>query len=110
MKVSLDSDLENFVKDSLKEDQSPGGISGRLKYVRKDLRYASTKAIYKFVYSPNGRHVEQYLYSKEHSLKQAADKFARLRELNKVQSKILHPCHSELVSESPVPASFEILK
>jgi len=64
MKVSLDSDLENFVKDSLKEDQSPGGISGRLKYVRKDLRYASTKAIYKFVYSPNGRHVEQYLYSK----------------------------------------------
>jgi IS30 family transposase len=64
MKIPLDSDLENFVKHSLKEDQSPGGISGRLKHVRKDLQYASTKAIYKFVYSPNGRRVEQYLYSK----------------------------------------------
>lgn len=64
MKVSMDSDLDKFVKDSLKEDQSPEGISGRLKNVRKDIQYASTKAIYKFIYSPNGRHVERYLYSK----------------------------------------------
>jgi IS30 family transposase len=64
MKISLDPELQKFVKDSLKEDQSPEGISGRLKYVEKKIQYASTKAVYKFVYSPNGRLVEKFLYSK----------------------------------------------
>ena len=64
MKVSLDPELQRFVKENLKQDQSPEGISGRLKYVKKDLQYASVKAIYKFVYSPNGRLIEKYLYSK----------------------------------------------
>lgn len=64
MKVSMDSELQEFVKESLKEDQSPEGISGRLKHVKKDIQYASAKAIYKFIYSPNGRQVEKHLYSK----------------------------------------------
>lgn len=65
MKVNRDSDLKKFVIDSMEKDhQSPEGISGRLRYVEKDLQYASTKAIYKFVKSPNGRQVERYLYSK----------------------------------------------
>src|SRR3989344_3669401 len=49
-----------FVKDNLRYDQSPEGISGRLKYVEDNLQYASAKAIYKFVYSPNGRLVEKF--------------------------------------------------
>ena len=64
MKIALDSKLQKFIKDNIKEDQSPEGISGRLKHVEKDIQYASTKAIYKFVYSPNGRQIEKYLYSK----------------------------------------------
>ena len=64
MKVTMDSNLQDFVTKGLKEDQSPAGLSGRLKEVQKDIQYASTKAIYKFVYSPNGRQVEKYLYSK----------------------------------------------
>ncbi len=65
MKVNMDPDLKKFVIDSMENDhQSPEGISGRLKYVERDLEYASTKAIYKFVKSPNGRQVEKYLYSK----------------------------------------------
>lgn len=63
MKVALDRDLQKFVKGGMKEDQSPEGISGRLKYVEKGIQYASTKAIYKFVRSPNGRHLEKLLYS-----------------------------------------------
>jgi IS30 family transposase len=63
MKVTMDSDLQDFVTKGLKEDQSPAGLSGRLKKVQKDIQYASTKAIYKFVYSPNGRQVEKFLYS-----------------------------------------------
>jgi transposase, IS30 family len=64
LKVATDSDLEKFVRENLKEDQSPEGISGRLKYVRTDLQYASPKAVYKYVDSPHGRHIEKYLYSK----------------------------------------------
>lgn len=64
MKVSLDPDLQKFVKENLKQDQSPEGISGRLKFVEKKIQYASIKAIYKFIYSPNGRHLEKFLYSK----------------------------------------------
>ena len=64
MKISLNPELEKFVRENLKQDQSPEGISGRLKFVEKKIQYASTKAIYKFVYGPNGRHLEKLLYSK----------------------------------------------
>lgn len=65
MKVAMDPDLKKFVLESMKnDDQSPEGISGRLKHVRTDIQYASTKAIYNFVWSPGGRQVERHLYSK----------------------------------------------
>lgn len=65
LKISQDIDLKKFViKAMTDDDQSPQGISGRLKCVEKDLQYASTKAIYHFVRSPAGRQVERHLYSK----------------------------------------------
>jgi IS30 family transposase len=64
MKVAMDKDLKNFVTENILDDQSPEGISGRLKEVRTDLQYVSTKAIYKFVWSPHGRKIEKHLYSK----------------------------------------------
>ena len=64
LKVAMDIDLQKFVKEGLKEYQSPEGLSGRLKKVRTDLQYGSPKAIYKFIHSPHGRHIEKYLYSK----------------------------------------------
>ena len=65
MKIALDPDLKKFVIDSMvNENQSPEGISGRLKNVKKEIQYASSKAIYNFVRSPNGRQIERHLYSK----------------------------------------------
>lgn len=64
LKVAMDPKLKNFVTENVLDDQSPEGISGRLKEVRTDLQYASTKAIYKFVWSPHGRQIEKHLYSK----------------------------------------------
>ena len=65
MKVNQDSVLKKFVIDSMeKDDQSPEGISGRLENVETGIQYASTKAIYNFVRSPNGRQIERHLYSK----------------------------------------------
>jgi len=65
MKVNQDPELKKFVIDSMtNDDQSPAGISGRLKSVETSIQYASTKAIYNFVGSVNGRQVERYLYSK----------------------------------------------
>lgn len=62
LKVAKNIDLKKFVIENIKEDQSPEGISGRLKEVEKDLEYASTKAIYKFVESAHGRQIEKHLY------------------------------------------------
>lgn len=62
MKVAKDPDLREFVESNIKDDQSPEGISGRLKNVEKNILYASAKAIYKFVYSPYGRQIEGHLY------------------------------------------------
>ena len=64
MKVAMDSDLKSFVTENILEDQSPEGISGRLKEIEKNIQYASTKAIYKFVSSPHGRQIEKHLYSR----------------------------------------------
>ena len=64
MKVAMNYDLKKFVTENILDDQSPEGISGRIKEVRKDLQYVSTKAIYKFIWSPHGRKIEKHLYSK----------------------------------------------
>jgi IS30 family transposase len=64
MKVAMNPVLKSFVTENILDDQSPEGISGRLKEVRHDVQYASTKAIYKFVWSPHGRQIEKHLYSR----------------------------------------------
>lgn len=64
LKVVNNFDLWDFVEANIKADQSPEGISGRLKNVEKQLPYASAKAIYKFVYSVYGRQIEKHLHSK----------------------------------------------
>jgi IS30 family transposase len=64
LKVAMDPTLKAFVTKEIEDDQSPEGISGRLKHVEQDIQYASTKAIYKFVHSAHGRKIEKHLYSK----------------------------------------------
>lgn len=63
LKVAMDVDLKKFVIENIKDDQSPEGISGRLKHVEKRIKYASGKAIYKFIASPHGRQIESHLFS-----------------------------------------------
>lgn len=63
LKIAMDTELRKFVIESMKDEQSPEGISGRLKYVEKGIQYASGKAIYKFIESPHGRQIEKHLYS-----------------------------------------------
>lgn len=64
MKVATDVELKKFVIENIMDEQSPEGISGRLKNIEKGITYASTKAIYKFVESPHGRQIEKHLYSR----------------------------------------------
>lgn len=64
MKVATDKDLKQYVIENIKEEQSPAGISGRIKNIDKRVKYASPKAIYKFVKSVHGRQIEKCLYSK----------------------------------------------
>jgi len=62
LKVVNHTSLRNFVETQIKDDQSPEAISGRIKSFEKHLTIVSTKAIYKFVYSPYGRQIEKHLY------------------------------------------------
>ena len=64
LKVAMDPALKKYVTEQVEQDQSPEAIAGRLKYVEKDIAYASTKAIYTFVHAPHGRNIEKHLYSK----------------------------------------------
>jgi len=62
LKVVIDAPLKKYVEDRLRDEWSPELIAGRLKQQQKALPYASTKAIYKFVYSVHGRTLEPLLY------------------------------------------------
>ena len=62
LKVALDTKLKAYVTQQLKENQSPAGIAGRLKYIETSIPYASHKAIYAFVNSVHGRPLEHHLY------------------------------------------------
>jgi IS30 family transposase len=64
MKAAMDENLKRYIIKNIKEEQSPAGISGRIKNIDRRVKYASPKAIYKFVKSVHGRQIEKYLYSK----------------------------------------------
>jgi len=62
LKVAMDLNLRDYVFKNINEDQSPEGISGRIKNVDKHIQRASAKAIYKFVYSVYGRQIEKHFF------------------------------------------------
>lgn len=64
MKVAMDKKLKKYVIENIKDDQSPEGIAGRIKKVDTHIQKVSTKAIYKFIFSPHGRKIEKHLHSK----------------------------------------------
>lgn len=64
LKAATDPALKEYITAHLTDEQSPEGISGRIKHIDTHLRYVSTKAIYKFVSSVHGRKLEKHLYSK----------------------------------------------
>lgn len=64
MKVATDPALKAYVIKHIENEQSPAGISGRIRCVDTHISYASTKAIYKFVHSVHGRAIESHLYSR----------------------------------------------
>jgi IS30 family transposase len=61
MKVRENDELESYVKQKMRLDWSPEEISGRIKFVDKKIKYASPKAIYKYVYGAFGCLLEKFL-------------------------------------------------
>ena len=64
LKVAMNPILKAYVTRELVAEQSPEGISGRLREVDTHIPYASTKAIYNFIDSPHGGPLEHHLYRK----------------------------------------------
>lgn len=61
MKVVKNNQLREYVEEKLLKDWSPEQIAGRLKEVDNHIKYASYRAIYKFVYSVYGGGLERHL-------------------------------------------------
>jgi IS30 family transposase len=64
LKVAMNPALKAYVTRELTAEQSPEGISGRLREVDTHIPYASTKAIYNFIDSSHGGPLEHHLYRK----------------------------------------------
>jgi transposase, IS30 family len=64
LKVAMDPLLKAYVTKHLKDDQSPEGISGRIRDIDTHIPYASAKAIYTFLDSSHGGPLEHHLYRK----------------------------------------------
>ncbi len=64
LKVAMDPVLKAYVTERLVDNQSPEGISGRIKTVDVHIPYASPKAIYAFVRSCHGGPLQHHLYRK----------------------------------------------
>lgn len=58
--IALDPNLRSFVEHHLRDDQSPEGVSLRLKRIEKNLLYASASAIRRYIKSPYGRRIEAH--------------------------------------------------
>ena len=64
LKVAMNPVLKEYVTKQLKDNQSPEGISGRIREIDTHVPYASTKAIYNFLDSNHGGPLEHHLYRK----------------------------------------------
>jgi IS30 family transposase len=64
LKVAMDPVLKTYVTTQLKANQSPQGISGRIREIDTHIPYASTKAIYNFIDSSHGGPLQHHLYRK----------------------------------------------
>lgn len=80
MKIEEDNELREYVESRLKRSWSPEQIAGRLKYIDRTIKYAGTKAVYKYISSPYGRNLEQYLRYK-------GRKRSRTKQTNKEKLK-----------------------
>jgi len=64
LKVALNPVTKAYVTRALKDQQSPEGISGRIKEIDTHIPYVSHKAIYNFIASSHGGPLEHHLYRK----------------------------------------------
>lgn len=79
MKIEENDELRKFVEENIQDDWSPEQIAGRLKYVENNFKYAGKGAIYKFIYSPYGRNIEQFLRRKSKKKKSKRAKVDQLK-------------------------------
>ena len=59
-KIAAHPELKNYVAEKLYDDHSPEAIAGRLRYVDRQLPYASKDSIYRYLKSIHGRRLEAY--------------------------------------------------
>lgn len=79
MKVAENKELRRYIKEKLKDDWSPEQISGRIKEVDKDIKYIGFKGVYKFIYSPYGRQLENCLRYRGKKRRKKYNKLSKIK-------------------------------
>lgn len=64
MKVVQNKELWDYVENKIKRYWSPENISDRIKNIDKNIKYISSKGIYKFLYSSYGGMLPRFLFYK----------------------------------------------
>lgn len=82
MKIRENPELERYLRDKLKLGWSPEQIAGRWNLETRDkLHY---KTIYKYLYSPYGQYLCQYLYSRSYRKRKRRKKISRVLIPNRI--------------------------
>lgn len=74
MKIAVDKVLQNYVEEKIKRFWSPEDIAGRIKFIDTNIPYANKDSIYKYLKSPHGRNLVDYLWFAGKQRKPAAER------------------------------------
>ncbi|MDD4531754.1 MAG: IS30 family transposase [Candidatus Pacebacteria bacterium] len=62
MKIVKDKALRKYVEERIKRFWSPEDIAGRIKFIDKDIQHVNKDSIYKYIRSPHGTGLLEYLW------------------------------------------------
>lgn len=105
MKIRDHPELEDYIREKLQLDWSPEQIAGRLREVDTDLPYASHRVIYKYLYSPWGQPLCNYLRLRRYS-KRRRRHLKPVREI--IQNRTFITERPEVINRRERVGDFEV--
>ena len=90
MKIVENSELKEFVRNSLYDGQSPGNIAGRIRKREKRLPSIGKDSIYRFISSVYGRRIESFRNKRKQRRRGRGKKLAQLTDRTFIDKRPKH--------------------